>query len=371
MIEYENLKKLNEPFMEELIQSSKKTIESGLYILGENGKSFEKEFALYNGNKYCIGVASGLDALILSLRAFEFEEGSEVIVPANTYIATILSILHNQLRPVFVEPDIKTYNIDPTKIEERITTNTRAIMIVNLYGKSCDMDEILKIANKYDLKVIEDCAQSHGAKFKGKNTGTFGHCNAFSFYPTKNLGALGDAGAVTTDDPEIAEKIYKLRNYGSRIKYHNDLIGYNSRLDEIQAGFLSIKMKYLDKINSHKRKLAKIYNENLKDGFIKPNSHSDYFDVYHIYAVRHERRDALREYLLKKEIKTEIHYPVAPHNQVAIKKLIAQGKFVIDVGGYPISEEIHNTELSLPISYFHTEEDVYRVIEVMNSWMEA
>ena len=368
MIEYESLQKLNAPFMEELIASSKNTIESGWYILGENGKNFEKEFASYNGNQYCIGVASGLDALILSLKVFDFEEGSEILVPANTYIATILSILHNNLKPVFVEPDLKTYNIDPTKIEEQITPKTRAILIVNLYGKSCDMDSILKIANKYNLKLIEDCAQSHGAKYKGQNTGTFGHCNAFSFYPTKNLGALGDGGAVTTNDPQIAEKVLQLRNYGSKIKYYNDLIGYNSRLDEIQAGFLLIKLKYLDRINSHKRKLAEIYNNNLKADLSKPTLDANYFNVYHIYPIRHAKRDQLREYLLQKGIKTEIHYTVAPNNQVEIKRMIEKGKLTVDAGGYPISEEIHRTELSLPISYFHTEEDIYKVVAAINEW---
>ena len=368
MIEYENLKKLNEPFIEELLLSSRETIESGWYILGENVNRFEKSFALYNGNQFCIGVASGLDALIFSLKVFEFEKDSEVIVPANTYIATILSILHNQLKPVFVEPGIQTYNIDPAKIEERITSKTRAIMLVNLYGKSCDMDAILEIANKYNLKIIEDCAQSHGALFKGKKTGTFGHCNAFSYYPTKNLGALGDAGAVTTDDPQIAEKIFQLRNYGSKVKYYNEMIGYNSRLDEIQAGFLSVKLKYLDNINSHKRKLAEIYNKNLNENFIKPVSHPDYFDVYHIYPIRHEKRDKLREFLLSKGIKTEIHYPLAPHRQNALLSAREKGLIQFSDDGYPISEEIHKTELSLPISYYHTEEDIYKVVEALNSF---
>lgn len=368
MIEYENLKKLNEPFMEELLLSSRETIESGWYILGENVNRFEKSFALYNGNQFCIGVASGLDALIFSLKVFEFEKDSEVIVPANTYIATILSILHNQLKPVFVEPDIQTYNIDPAKIEERITSKTRAIMLVNLYGKSCDMDAILEIANKYNLKIIEDCAQSHGALFKGKKTGTFGHCNAFSYYPTKNLGALGDAGAVTTDNPQIAEKIFQLRNYGSKVKYYNEMIGYNSRLDEIQAGFLSVKLKYLDNINSHKRKLAEIYSKNLNKNFIKPVNHSDYFDVYHIYPIRHEKRDKLREFLLSKGIKTEIHYPLAPHRQNALLSAREKGLIQFSDDGYPISEEIHKTELSLPISYYHTEEDIYKVVEALNSF---
>lgn len=366
MIEYENLKKLNEPFMEDFFLSAKKIIESGWYVLGESVKQFENEFAAYNGNKFCIGVASGLDAILLSLKVFEFEEGSEVIVPSNTYIATILAILQANLKPVFVEPDIQTYNIDPSKIEEKITNRTRAILIVNLYGKSCDMESILDISNRYNLKVIEDCAQSHGARYKEKNTGTFGHCNAFSFYPTKNLGALGDAGAVTTDDESIAEKIMTLRNYGSKIKYYNDIIGYNSRLDELQAGFLSIKLKFLNQINQHKRRLASIYNSTLSEKFIKPVTDKNYFDVFHIYPIRIDRRDQLREYLLKNEIKTEVHYPLAPHKQKAILLESEKGNIDFDPDGYPISQEIHDTIISLPISYFHTEEDIHTIVETLN-----
>ena len=229
MIEYENLRKVNEPFFKDLNCSFDKLLKSGRYILGNNVNTFEKEFASYCGSKYCIGVASGLDALILSLKVFEFKKGSEVIVPSNTYIATILPIIHNQLKPVLVEPDIKTYNIDPCKIEEKITSKTRAIIVVYLYGKACNMNPIIEIAKKYNLKVIEDCAQAHGAKYKGKKVGTFGDLGAFSFYPTKNLGALGDAGAITTDNIELFEKIKCIRNYGEKIKYNNEFIGFNSR----------------------------------------------------------------------------------------------------------------------------------------------
>ena len=234
-------------------------------------------------------------------------------------------------------------------------------MVVHLYGKVCNMDAINDIAHRYNLKVIEDCAQAHGASYKNKKAGTWGDIGAFSFYPTKNLGALGDGGGITTNNKDYYLTIKKLRNYGSDIKYYNDIVGYNSRLDELQAGFLSIKLKKLDNINAHKRMLAQIYINNLKEDFIKPLQHKDYFDVYHIFNIRHPRRDALKEYLLKNNIKTEIHYPVAPHKQKAVEWLFKAKTFAL-------SEEIHATTLSLPISYFHTKEDVYRVIELMNKF---
>lgn len=361
MIEYENLKNVNQPFLEDYLQSFNNLLNSGWFILGTNVKRFEEDFAKYNGSKHCIGVASGLDALILSLKAFEFEKDSEVIVPSNTYIATILSIIHCGLKPVLVEPDINTYNIDPSKIEEKISPKTKALMIVHLYGKSCDMDPITKVCKKYNLKLIEDCAQSHGAMYKNRKTGTFGEFGAFSYYPTKNLGALGDAGAVTTDNENFAQLIRRLRNYGSDVKYYNKVVGYNSRLDEIQAGFLLIKLRKLDEINNHKRRLARIYLENLKVDFIMPEVHNDFYDVYHIFNIRHPNRDMLREYLLKNEIKTDIHYPVPPHKQKAMQGIIIDKDF-------PISEEIHNTTLSLPISFSHTDEDIYKVIEIMNKF---
>jgi dTDP-4-amino-4,6-dideoxygalactose transaminase len=360
MIEYENLGKLNQPFVEAYKGMFEKTLTSGWYILGKNVSTFEQEFARYTGSKYCIGVASGLDALTLALRCFDFPVGSEVIVPSNTYIATILSIVQNGLKPVLVEPDIHTYNIDPTKIEEKITSDTRAIMLVHLYGKCCRMDAILTIAKKYDLRIVEDCAQSHGASFNGQIAGSFGDFGAHSFYPTKNLGALGDAGAVSTDDILMAEKIKALRNYGSKIKYVNEYMGYNSRLDEIQAGFLSIKLASLNKINEHKRKLAKLYLKNLKEDFIKPVCDEDFYDVYHIFSIRHPKRDQLRNFLLRHQIKTEIHYPIPPHKQKAMQEIIK--------GEFPISEEIHSSTLSLPISYFHTKNDIFQVIDVLNSF---
>jgi dTDP-4-amino-4,6-dideoxygalactose transaminase len=358
VIEYENLYKVNKSFIEEYRLKFADTLNSGWFILGKNVEQFEKEFSEYQSTAHCLGVASGIDALLLSLVAFNFEKGSEVIVPSNTYIATILSILHAGLKPVLVEPDIHTYNIDPDKIEEKITDKTKAIMIVHLYGKSCEMDKITSICKNHNLKLIEDCAQSHGAMFNGKLTGTFGEFGAFSFYPTKNLGALGDAGAVLTNDAELAMTIKRLRNYGSDVKYYNELVGYNSRLDEIQAGFLSIKLKSLNRINTHKRNLAEVYHKNLKEDFIKPVVDEKYFDVYHIYNIRYPKRDALKEYLLKNEIRTDIHYPVPPHKQNAMKGIWE--------GNYPISEEIHKTTLSLPISFGTTKEEVERVVEVMN-----
>lgn len=358
-MDYENLAKLNAPFFDQYRESFNAVLESGWYIIGNSVKQFEQEFATYCGTQQCVGVANGLDAIVLALRAFDFQEGDEVIVPSNTYIATILAIVQNGLKPILVEPDIRTYNIDPAKIEARITPKTRAILVVHLYGKLCDMEAITTIANKHNLKVVEDCAQAHGASYKGKKAGNRGDFWAFSFYPTKNLGALGDAGAVTCNDQELATKIQTLRNYGSKIKYYNEVVGYNSRLDEMQAAFLSIKLKKLDDINNHKIKLAKLYLEGLKDDFIKPVVDSDYIDIYHIFCIRHPKRDELKAYLLENEIKTEIHYPLAPNKQLAMKG-------ILDHEDTPIAEEIHNTTLSLPISYFHTEADIRRVIEVMN-----
>ncbi|MDD3013268.1 MAG: DegT/DnrJ/EryC1/StrS family aminotransferase [Candidatus Gastranaerophilales bacterium] len=360
MIEYENLKKLNAPFFKEFRQSFESCMTSGRYILSNSVENFEKEFAKYNDVKHCIGVNSGLDALILGLNSFNFPENSEVIVPSNTYIATILAIFQNKLKPVLVEPDLCSYNINVEKIEEKITPKTVAILPVHLYGKTCKMDKIIEIATKYDLRIIEDAAQAHGSSFRDKKAGTFGDIGAFSFYPTKNLGTLGDGGAILTNNDEIAQKIRKLRNYGTSKKYYNDFIGFNSRLDEMQAGFLSIKLKKLDIINNHKRKFANIYLENLNENFVKPNIDKDYYDVYHIFNIRHPKRDLLKQYLLEKGIKTEIHYPIPPHKQKAMHGLI--------YGEYPIAEEIHQTTLSLPISYSHTEEDILYITKTLNKF---
>jgi dTDP-4-amino-4,6-dideoxygalactose transaminase len=359
MIEYENLGRVNEPFFDALNKAFDEVLQSGWYILGNSVNRFESEFAAYCGSRFSCGVANGLDALILSLKAFSFDKDDEVIVPSNTYIATILAILHAGLKPVLVEPDISTYNIDPAKIEERITPRTRAIIVVHLYGKLCAMDQIMEIATKKNLRMIEDCAQAHGASFRNKKAGSFGEFGAFSFYPTKNLGALADAGAVSTSDPSLYESIRILRNYGSNEKYHNERVGYNSRLDEMQAAFLSVKLPYLDQINLHKRNLAKLYIDGLKNDFIKPQVHEDYNDVYHIFNIRHEKRDSLKKFLLENEIKTEIHYPIAPNKQVAIRGILADEPT-------PIAEIIHQTTLSLPISSFHQPSDIEKIIGVMN-----
>lgn len=361
MIEYENLRKVNEPFFAEFRQVFSATLESGWYILGENVERFERAFAEYCGASHCIGVASGLDALILSLKSFNFPTGSEVLVPSNTYIATILAILQSGLKPVLVEPDLRTYNIDPARIGEGISDTTVAIMAVHLYGKVCEMDCITEIGRRHGLKIFEDCAQAHGARLKGKKAGTFGDCAAFSFYPTKNLGALGDAGAVVTNDSDCAAKLRSLRNYGSSKKYHNDKIGMNSRLDELQAAFLSVKLPVLDRINEHKRCLAAFYHQGLKGDFITPAIQDDFSDVYHIYNIRHERRDELKQYLEDNGILTDIHYPVPPHRQKAL-----QGLF--DGSAYPLSDEIHATTLSLPISLCHSEKDVMYVIDTLNRY---
>ncbi|MHC1737519.1 MAG: DegT/DnrJ/EryC1/StrS family aminotransferase [Ignavibacteriaceae bacterium] len=361
MIEYENLGESNKKFFSEYLAAFQHTLNSGWYILGNNVKNFEIDFAQYHFSRFCIGVNSGLDALILGLKGFDFPPGSEIIVPSNTYIATILAIIHCGHKPVLVEPDIRTYNIDPDKIEEKITPRTKGMMIVHLYGKPCDMDRIMEIKKKHNLVLIEDCAQSHGAKYNDKLTGTFGELGAFSFYPTKNLGALGDGGAIITNDPLLATTLKRLRNYGSDVKYYNEIIGFNSRLQEFQAGFLSVKLKYLDEITKHKRKLASIYNDKLSDEFIKPVSDWKYYDVFHIYNVRHPKRDELRKYLLENGIKTEIHYPVPPHKQKAMIGIIEEKHF-------PVSEEIHATTLSLPISFGNSEMEISEVVEVMNKF---
>jgi dTDP-4-amino-4,6-dideoxygalactose transaminase len=358
MIEYENLQKLNKKFFKNFTESFDKTLKSGWYILGNNVKEFEKEFAYYCGSKYCVGLNSGLDALIIAIRALELPEKSEIIVASNTYIATILAIIHNNHIPILAEPDIKTYNISPLEIEKKITSKTKAIIAVHLYGKLADMPSILKIAQSHDLKIVEDAAQAHGATFNGKRAGSWGDIAAFSFYPTKNLGALGDSGAITTNCPVIAEKITALRNYGSSKKYHNNYVGYNSRMDEMQAGFLTVKLKKLDEINRHKKKLAELYSKHLISDFIKPVSSSEYDDVFHIYNIRHPKRNDLKIYLEQNDVRTEIHYPVPPHKQKALLGIIQ--------GDFPVSNEIHNTTLSLPISFFHTEKDIYKVIEVLN-----
>ncbi|MBM9590255.1 DegT/DnrJ/EryC1/StrS family aminotransferase [Leptospira sp. 201903075] len=359
MIEYENLKKLNQKFETTLQREFQIFLDSGWYILGQSVRKFEESFANYLESPYCVGVGNGLDAMILAIESLNLPPKSEIIVPSNTYIATILAVLRTGHIPILVEPDIATYNIDPSKIEDKLTDKTHAILVVHLYGKSCNMEPIVKLATERNLHLIEDCAQSHGSRYKGKKTGTFG-IGCFSFYPTKNLGALGDGGAIVTNDHNLALKLKTLRNYGSEKKYENLLIGINSRLDEIQAYFLNIKLPFLDEINQHKRNLAAIYFANLSKELIVPVVDSEYYDVYHIFNVRTSHRDKLKDHLAKNDIKTEIHYPIPPHKQVAMKKVLT--------GEYPISEEIHNTTLSLPISYYHTESDVIEVCNKINQF---
>jgi dTDP-4-amino-4,6-dideoxygalactose transaminase len=361
MIEYENLKAVNVQLFDDYKNAFAKVLDSGWYILGNHVKTFETAFASYCGTPHCCGVANGLDAMILSLKAFNFESDAEIIVPSNTYIATILAILHAGYKPVLAEPDIHTYNITASSIEPYITKKTKAVLVVHLYGKICEMESIMQLANNNNLKVIEDCAQAHGAMYKNKKAGSFGDFGAFSFYPTKNLGALGDAGSINTNNAELYDIVNTLRNYGSKIKYYNELTGYNSRLDEMQAAMLSVKLNKLDEINSHKRKLADLYFKFLKEDYIKPVVHPDFFDVYHIFNIRHAQRDKLKEFLLQNGIKTEIHYPVAPNKQKAMQGIFKNTET-------PVAETIHQTTLSLPVSYYHTEEDILKVIEVMNKF---
>ncbi|PRM91336.1 aminotransferase [Arcobacter cryaerophilus gv. occultus] len=365
MITFLNLKSLNAQYRAELIEASTRVIDSGWYVQGNECNEFEKEFAQYCGTKYAIGVANGLDALILILRAYKeleiMNDGDEVIVPSNTYIASILAISQNNLVPVLVEPDINTYLIDPNKIEEKITPKTRAILPVHLYGQTCEMDKINEIAKKYNLKVIEDSAQSHGAYFGARRSGNLGDTSGFSFYPGKNLGALGDGGAVTTNDEELANTIKALGNYGSHKKYENLYKGINSRLDEMQAAMLRVKLKYLDNEIEKRREIANYYLENIKnDNIILPTVRAEDNHVWHLFVIRTNKRDELQEYLLDNGIQTLIHYPIPPHKQNAYKEWNNES--------YPISEQIHNEVLSLPISGVQSVEEIDNIIGVLNEY---
>ena len=357
MIEYENLKLSNHDFAGGMQAAVQRVITSGWYVLGQEVQAFEAEFARYVGGAHCVGVANGLDALALSMRALEMPAGAEVLVASNTYIATILAILQAGLKPVLVEPDLATYNIDPVLLPAALTRATAAICVTHLYGKSCRMDGISVFAREHGLHIIEDCAQSHGASLQGQITGTFGIAGCFSFYPTKNLGALGDAGAVVTHDTEFADRLRHWRNYGSKQKYVNVYPGYNSRLDEIQAAVLRVKLAHLDRITEHKRVLAQLYFTNLPAGLVLPRRKDDEFDVFHIFAIRHPKRDELRAWLLEQGIKTEVHYPIPPHRQQAMAGVIA--------GDYPLADEIHATELSLPISFATTAQEVLTVCDAV------
>ena len=333
------------------------------YIGGVEDETFEKAFADYCGAKYCIGVGNGLDALMLALKALGIEAGDEVIVPSNTYIATALAVTYVGAKPVFVEPDIKTYNINPKLIEKAITKKTKAIMPVHLYGQACDMDPIMAVAKMYSLKVVEDCAQAHGATYKGKKVGTFGDAAGFSFYPGKNLGALGDAGAVISNDKELADKIRALGNYGSDYKYHHIYKGNNSRLDELQAAMLSAKLPHLERMNIERRRIANKFTEGIKNPkVITPYVLPECVPVWHIYAIRCAERDALEKHLNGKEIGTNKHYPISIHLQECYKDLN------IPQGALPISEEISSTELSIPLYYGMTDEEIKYIIDAINEF---
>jgi len=365
MISFLDLKQINAQYRDELIEACTKVIDGGWYIQGNECEKFEKEFAKYCGTKYAIGVANGLDALTLILRAYKvlgvMKESDEVIVPSNTYIASILAISENNLTPVLVEPDIKTYLIDPSKIEKEITSKTKAILPVHLYGQTCQMDEINKIAKKYNLKVIEDSAQSHGAYFKEKRSGNLGDVSGFSFYPGKNLGALGDGGAVTTNNEELVDVIRALGNYGSLKKYKNLYKGINSRLDEMQAAILRVKLKYLDREINNRRIVAKHYIENIKnEKIILPNLLKESNHVWHLFEIRTKMREDLQKYLLENGVQTSMHYPLAPHKQEAYAEW--------NNNSYPIAEKIHNEVLSLPISGVQSLKETKKIVEILNNW---
>lgn len=339
---------LKTPYIElkdELNAAFRRVMESGWYILGKEVEAFEEEFAAYSGAKYCIGVASGLDALFLIIRALGIGPGDEVIVPANTYIATWLAVTHAGATPVPVEPNESTYNLDPGKIEAVITSKTKAILPVHLYGQAADMDPINALATRYGLKVIEDCAQAHGARYKGRRAGSLGDAAGFSFYPGKNLGAIGDGGAVTTSDPALADRIRVLRNYGSRIKYHNEVAGWNSRLDELQAAFLRVKLPILDEWNDRRKKIADGYLKHLAavPGLILPSVPDWAEPVWHLFVVRHPQRDGLQNTLAETGIGTLIHYPIPPHRQPVYANLSYKE------GDFPLSERLAREVLSLPM----------------------
>lgn len=333
------------------------------YIEGNEDKEFEKGFAEYCGTKYCIGVGNGLDALMLSLKAIGIGYGDEVIVPSNTYIATALAVSYVGAMPIFVEPKIETYNIDPDRIEAAITSKTKAIMPVHLYGQACDMDPILAIAKQYGLKIVEDCAQAHGATYKGQKVGTFGDAAGFSFYPGKNLGALGDAGAVVTNDEEIAQMVRALGNYGSDYKYHHIYQGYNSRLDELQAAFLSVKLQQLDRMNDERKRIADKYLSEMNNvRIVMPQISKEYSHVWHIFAIRCKERERLEKYLDNVGIGYNKHYPIPMHLQECFIN------FGYKRGDFPIAEEISETELSLPMYYGMSDEEINYVIKAINEF---
>lgn len=365
MIKFLDLQKINSQYSEDLKLVASEVIDSGWFLQGEQNKKFEESLLNYIGAKYTIAVANGLDALRLILRAYKeiglMQDGDEIIVPANTYIATILAITDNGLAPILIEPEINTYNIDFTLIEKKITSKTKAILLVHLYGRACWGDEVVNLAQKYNLKIIEDNAQAIGAEYNGRRTGSLGDAAGFSFYPGKNLGALGDSGAVTTNDPEVARIVRAVSNYGSEKKYVNTFMGLNSRMDEIQAGFLNVKIKYLDQENAIRREIAKYYIDNIKNtNIVLPQDPKDFEHVWHLFVIRTVERDQLQQYLTDNGIQTLIHYPIPPHKQNCYSKYNSIN--------LPITEKIHNEVLSLPISPVMEESEVDRVIDIMNKW---
>lgn len=354
---------MEEKLQKEIRDAFDRVFTRSWYISGEEDTAFEKAFADYCGMKYCVGTGNGLDALMLILKAMGIGEGDEVILPANTFIATALAIVYVGARPVPVDPDIRTFNIDPSKIEAAITEKTKVIMPVHLYGQMCCMDPIMEIAKKYGLKVVEDSAQAHGATYKGKKAGSFGDASGFSFYPGKNLGALGDAGAVVTNDPEIEKKVRALGNYGSDYKYHHIYQGNNSRLDEMQAAFLRAKLPLLDEMNAERRRIADRYRKEMhNEKVILPYVDADGIPVWHIFGVRCPERNKLEEYLNQKGIGTNMHYPTPIHLHDCFRDLGYQK------GDYPVAEEISETQLSLPMYYGMTEDEISYVIDAVNAF---
>lgn len=366
MINFLDLKKINAQYRGEIVDAMIKVLDSGWYIMGEELSKFEKNFAGYCGVKNCIGVANGLDALVLVLRAWKemglLKDGDEVLVPSNTYIASILAITENGLKPILVEPDENTFNISVSNIIENISEKTKVILPVHLYGLACPMKDIAAIAKEHNLLILEDCAQAHGAEINGVKVGAWGNAAGFSFYPGKNLGAIGDAGAITTNDDELAVTLRAIRNYGSHVKYENKFKGLNSRLDELQAAILDVKLNYLDAENCRRREIANKYlseitNENILLPAI-PSCHQEH--VWHLFVVRSINRKSLKEYFDDNEVQTLIHYPIPPHKQVAYKEL--KDKY------YPISEKFHQEVLSLPMDPTMTDKDVDTVIKVVNGF---
>ena len=369
MIKFLDLHKINERFRGEMDATTKRVLDSGWYLLGQECEAFEREYAAYCGVKHAIGCANGLDALKLVIQAMGIGPGDEVIAPANTYIASLIAISANGATPVLVEPDLATYLIDPAKIEERVSPRTKAILVVHLYGRVCAMDAIDAIAKLHGLKVIEDCAQAHGAYCGARRAGNLGDAAGFSFYPGKNLGCLGDGGAVTTNDDELARKVRALRNYGSDVKYHFPYRGTNSRLDEIQAAWLRVKLPHLDADNARRAEIAARYCREITNPLVtlpddrtieQSNNRTILSNVWHVYPVRMERRDAFQAYLTEKGVQTVIHYPIPPHRQPAYTEWHGLS--------LPITEKIHETIISLPISPVMSDDEVSEVIAAVNAW---